>query len=87
VTSPEGDGGESTGSVEIQFSSDGFASGCDASKTPFFEGAKAPAKTPASAPKPAAPPAPVPPEDGEEPPPEDPPTTDVPPPATPAYAE
>lgn len=81
VESPKGD---STGSVEIQFSSDGFGSGCDASKIPRFEGAKA---APASAPPPApAQDAPAPSEPAEPAPAADS-SGEVPPPATPAYAE
>jgi hypothetical protein len=84
VTSPQGDGSEDTGSVEIQFSSDGFKSGCDASKIPRFEGAKAQAAA-APKPSPTAPsntaPATTEPAPANEAP------AEVPPPATPAYAE
>lgn len=88
VSTPQGDGSESTGNTEVQFSSDGFASGCDASAIPRFEGAKAVPAAPPPKPTPSAPTKPAP----EEAPPEpsadeDGSNTDVPPPATPAYAE
>jgi hypothetical protein len=81
VTSPKD---ESTGQVEIQFSSDGFASGCDASKVPRFEGQRGA--------KPRAPSAPAEPPPSEPTPTEEPaataePSGEVPPPASPAYAE
>lgn len=96
VTSPQGDGSESTGSVEVQFTSDGFTSGCDATKIPAFENSKPSATPPPTAASPPATASPGTPAGPAEPPPDDAAVepssetetaTDVPPPATPAYAE
>lgn len=86
VSSPQGDGSEVTGSFEVQFSADGFGSGCDASKVPRFAGAKAGAAGSKPATK-AAVPAPPPETPEEAPPPADGDDEAVPPPSSPAYAE